>query len=175
MFKTILLCVSLCGLIYQVHITYDQYMSDTTVFNLKIEKIKEESPPAITICYPELFSMERAGIFQPKYFDLNKRYRQLLKIDLVGNLNEMYQIYLNSFRNYIDGKLKKNITLEINVLFDVMSIKYKGLDGNLTIVLEFWKGVEKILPGHFLIIYSKSFQFYRYSGEPFKNRARRKH
>ena len=76
--KTIFMIISLCGLIYQVQIVYHRYMSGKTVISLEIGRLSEESPPAVTICYSDLFSMERAGEFHPGFVKINKSYQDLL-------------------------------------------------------------------------------------------------
>ena len=76
-FKLITMIISLCGLIYQVQIIYVQYMSGKTVINLEIGRLSSTSPPAITICFQALFSMERAEKFDPGFKKINKIYQDL--------------------------------------------------------------------------------------------------
>src|SRR6201996_6105088 len=77
-FNTFLMILPLCGLIYQVQIIYDQYMSGKTIISLEVGRVQIESPPAITFCTP-LISMERAGLFRPGFREINEKYQELLK------------------------------------------------------------------------------------------------
>src|ERR1700761_1422818 len=79
-FKTFLMILPLCGLIYQVQIIYDQYMSGKTIISLEVgrSRVQIETPPAITLCMP-LISMERAGLFKPGFREINEKYQELFK------------------------------------------------------------------------------------------------
>ena len=65
--KAIFMLLSLCGFIYQVQIIYDQYMKGKTFVSFKIGQLSEDSISSVTICYRDLFSMERASVYIP-YF-----------------------------------------------------------------------------------------------------------
>ena len=58
-FKIITLFISLCGLIYQVQIIYERFIAGKTVINLEIGRLSNASLPAITICFTNIYSMER--------------------------------------------------------------------------------------------------------------------
>ena len=77
--------LSLSGLICQVQIIYCQYMSDKTLISLEIGRLPDETPPAITVCYPGLFSMERAAKFNADFTEINKIYQDFLFV------NDSYQ------------------------------------------------------------------------------------
>ena len=76
-FKLITMILSLCGFIYQVQIIYVQYMFGKTVIRLEIGGLSDDSPPAVTICYQKLFSMERAAQFNSGFKEINKTYWEL--------------------------------------------------------------------------------------------------
>src|ERR1700761_602126 len=78
-FKTFLMILPFCGLIYQFQIIYDQYMSGKTIISLEVGRVPAETPPAITLCMP-LISMERAGLYKPEFREINEKYQELLKI-----------------------------------------------------------------------------------------------
>ena len=141
--------VSLCGFIYQVNIIYDQYMSGKTVISMEIGRLPEESPPAVTICYNDLFSMESAAKFHPGFSQINKRYQELL---INGKRGEIKELYEESFGNYTNENLKKN-GLDINELFDKMNVKFKDLRETPLILLSiFAKKLNKTVPSQFLIM-----------------------
>ena len=85
-FKAMFMVVSLCGLIYQVQIIY---MSGKTVVSLEIGRLPDKSHPALTLCFNELFSMERAAEFQPGFAKMNKKYQDLLGNNSQESANEM--------------------------------------------------------------------------------------
>ena len=130
-FKIILTIFSICGLLYQVQIVYNQFMSGKTTISLEIGRVPDKTPPAVTICFPGLFSIERAGKFNPGFTDINEIYQQLLRNNSV---EEYTELYTKRFRNYTDENLNKN-GLDMYELFDKMSVKYKDLDGNTTIAI----------------------------------------
>ena len=128
----IIIVLSLSGLIYQVQIIYEQYMSGKTIISLQIGQIPNESPPAVTICYVELYSIERAAYYYPGLTALNRIYKKIP----MDNFPDKVKFYETSFLNHINAYLKK-YGLGINDLFDKLSIKYKDLNGNRTIKLNF--------------------------------------
>ena len=133
-FKFIFMIVTLCGLIYQGKIIFTQYMSGKTIITLQIGKIPDDSSPAITICYFELFSMERAAKFYPDNFSkINEQYQELIEKDN----DKAQQLYQDTFEEYTLKQLM-NKGLDMNELFHKMSVKFKSLDGNDTMRLSFF-------------------------------------
>ena len=168
-FKIITMVFLICGLIYQVQIIYDQYMSGKTVVRLEIGQLSEETHPAITIC-TSLFSMEMAGKYHPGFTEINNLYQELMKnfsFDC-GVLNKE-----TSFKrhHYTAGNIKNN-GLDMNELFDKMSIQYKGLDGKQTIFVYFiGKTGNDTLPGQWHVDIPddpNSSNYYSYIGEPYQ-------
>ena len=161
-FKIIITIFSLCGFIYQVQIIYDQYMSGKTIISIEIGNNQEQTPPAVTICFPQLFSMENAAKFHPDFKVINDKYLEVLKTDF----RKVRELHFNSFREYTYKKLK-NKGLDMIELFDKMSVKYKALDGNLTILFKFSERTDdKPLQGNFNIEFGKTYRYYTYIGDP---------
>ena len=100
-FKIFVIILSICGLFYQVQIIYQQFMSGKTVIGLEIGRVPDETPPAVTICFPGLFSMERAAKFNPGFRKINEKYQDLLRNASYGEYKELYT---KSFRKYIDER-----------------------------------------------------------------------
>ena len=158
--------MSMCGFIYQVLLIYNQFMSGKTIVSIKMGNNQEQKPPAVTIRYPVLFSMELAGKFHPGFTEINKKYQELLQNISYNNI--LQQFYSESFHNCTDVKLKHN-GLDMIELFDKISVKYKNLNGSLTMRFNFYGIIKnKTLPGDFLIKLNKARQFYSYFGEPFE-------
>ena len=118
--------------------------------------------------------MERAAKFDPGFEEINKRYWDLQRnISLVKsqkNLDELVkerdQLYLDSFRNYSEKHLKNN-GLDMNELFNNMSIKFRALDGSQTIWFGFsGKTENKTLPHDLKATYKKTYNEYEYFGAP---------
>ena len=122
-FKIILTILSVCGLFYQVGIIYCQFMSGKTNIILEIGPVQDETPPAVTMCFQGLFSMERSAKFNHEFIDINELYQDLLRND---SFEKYKQLYYNTFRNYTDENFNIN-GLDINEIFDNMSVKYKEI------------------------------------------------
>ena len=153
---------SLCGLIYQVLIIYDQYKSGKTIISIKIGRPSFVSPPAVTICFDGLLSMERAAKFHPGFSIIGQIYENLTKNDKTV---EIFELYKSSFRNYTDENLNKN-GLDIEELFDKLSIKYHAIDGNETILLALFGNTKvKTQPGQFQIKLENDYNLYKYTAE----------
>ena len=136
--KTILMIVSLSGLIYQVQIICKQYFSGKTTISVEILQTPSKSPPAITICFQGLLSMERAAKFLPGFKEISKTYFDIARY---GNKFKLKKFYRDTFLNYTEENLKKD-GLDLNELFDNISVKYESLDKNSkynrwTILLKF--------------------------------------
>ena len=151
--------LTLCGLIYQVQIIYYQYMSGKTVVSLEIGRLPDDSPPGITICYSGLFSMERAAKNRRGYFEINDIYKSLLR----NRSNDKFKFYLDSFFTYSYDIVGSHHGFNLNELFDKISIKYKALDGSLSILLYFYGNMEnKTQHGHIKAPYDE----YKYNSIP---------
>ena len=114
-------------------------MSGKTIIRLQIGELIKELPLAITICFSTIFSMERSTKFYPVLKKYNTIYQDLLK-----NYSKAHEkwykaekIYQDIFNYYASSNLKNN-GLDMNKLFDEMSIKNKALYRNNTIWLRFY-------------------------------------
>ena len=173
--KTILVFLLLCGFLYQAHLIYLQYMSGKTIISLEISQIPDDSPPAITIC-TELYSMERAGKFHHGFTAINELYQELLRNESTAtnyDIRKSYHLarlflYNEVFYNYNNGNFKNN-GLDMNELFDKMTIKYKALDGSQTVSFGFIKREDNnTVPGEWEIE-SNNIYHYNYTGDPLES------
>src|SRR5882724_6000840 len=70
--RFIIIFIGVFGLIYQTSQLVSQYMKRQTVVNIKLEEnIKYNKIPSITICFPQMISMESMA---QKYKDLKLIY-----------------------------------------------------------------------------------------------------
>src|SRR5689334_11747417 len=124
--KIILLLLASCGLIYQVQIIYRQFMSGKTIVSIEIGRLYNQTLPAITLCLPDLYSMERAAQYDPGMFGMiNETYTALVE----NNNRSSWNLYHDTFINYTDEKMNTS-GLNIRELFDKLSLKFKALDNN---------------------------------------------
>ena len=94
--KVIVIILTICCLFHQVQIIYEQFMSGKTIISLEIGRVPDETPPAVTICVPGLFSIERAGKFQLAFMKINGLFQDLLRKD---SFEEYHKLYDHTFRN----------------------------------------------------------------------------
>ena len=76
-YSIIVLCVS--GLVFQTTELFFQYLKRQTVVNIRVEKNKYTSIPAITICYPGIVSMEKTTEKYPQLKPLFDEYKNSMK------------------------------------------------------------------------------------------------
>ena len=72
--KILILTVTVRGLFYQAGIIFQQFMSGKTVVRLEIGNNQEQRLPAITVCYPRLFSMERTANISENFLKTTQNY-----------------------------------------------------------------------------------------------------
>ena len=77
------------------------YLAGKTVVNIKVNWVLEDNLPALTLCYPHIFSMEKASHF-------NKTYKQLF--DEYKKHQDHY--YIN------DTAIDKNVEAKLNELYE---------------------------------------------------------
>ena len=109
-----LMIISLCGLIYQFQIIYNQYISCKSIVSLEIGRFFDETLSAITLCFYGLFSLERAVKFHPGFAGIKETYQQLLR-----NFSSLkfWKLHHDTFGNYIDEnhtKRRDNRLLDTN-------------------------------------------------------------
>ena len=76
-YSIIILCVF--GFFFQTTLLFIQYFKGQTVVNIRVERDKYNSIPAITICYPAMVSMERTAQKYPQMKPLFDEYKVMLK------------------------------------------------------------------------------------------------
>ena len=163
----ILLLLSLCGLIYQVQIIYVKFMSGKTIARIEINRQYNQNLPTITLCLPELFSMERAAQFEPGLIQVNEIYQDLLEI----SSEKAFELYQETFKNYSEKELKNN-GLDMNVLFNNLSIIYKVLNGDPWLQFELYGYISKEnVPSDLNVQIRKTDLVYSYFGDPFETIA----
>ena len=159
-FTTIYFLISVFGLIYQGRIIYIQFMSGKTIVSIEIGRLYNETLPAITVCLPELFSMERSAQNIPDFTEINRLYQNLLK----NKSEKAKEFYRESFKKLIGEKLR-NDSLDINEIFDKMSIKFKAINGDHNFILELL-GKAETEKGDFT---TKNNHVYKYVGDPLES------
>ena len=111
-------CVT--GLATQATQLIYQYIDGQTVVNIKIEQIKYNKIPSITICYPRSLSMERMAEKYDKLKPIYEEYKNIMKnvnnSDYRDkNLTEkLRDIYWENFTKPIES-----LEIPINELFDL--------------------------------------------------------
>ena len=164
--RLIISIICLCGLLYQAGIIYTQFMLGKTIISLEIGRLPDERPPALTICYPAMFSIERAAQYDPRFTELNQRNLQSFRD--VQNQSKMWNIYVDTFLNYTNEMLENN-GLDMNVLYNNISVQYKALDGSQTIWLTARGGNDKqTVLDEFEIFNEKSESQYKFLGDPYE-------
>ena len=110
--KNIFAFVCLCGLVYQTVILYSEYMSGNTVVNIQVDRILNETIPAITVCFDAFASMERVSQLSPHLTNLSQHY-----------INERYR-FLNN-QSIVWAKAlhyRKLLEVELSKLYDNMTV-----------------------------------------------------
>ena len=156
-FKIIYFLISFFGLIYQVQIIYTQFMTGKTIVTIEIGRLYHVSLPAVTVCLPELFSMERAAQNHPMFTQINRLYQDLLK----NKSEKASQFYKETFQKHTVEKLR-NDGLDMNEIFNKISIKFKAFDGYTIFILELI-GNPETEENDFT---SKNNHVYKYVGDP---------
>ena len=163
--KILLLVVTGTGLFYQATIIFQQFMSGKTVVRLKIGNYQDQTPPAITICIPSLFSMERSANISENFTKIYENYTKLLK----NNSLKAIKYYWDIFNLFVLNQLKNN-GLNMTHLFDKMSVKYKNLAGQNNILIDLYGDMDNnTLPGEFSITITKIIKMFSVKGYPMES------
>ena len=159
-FKIFSLVVSGFGLIYQVLIIYHQFMSGKTFVNIEIGRLYNQTLSAITICYDALYSVERAAQCGPGFAEFNRTYVEHLKSKKVQSM----------YRHFYEGHNSRQLNqtgIDMNLLFDKLSIKFKNLDGDQGLKFTLFGDTHNdTVPGDFEVIFSKIDHIYGFVGDP---------
>ena len=135
--KNIFAFVCLCGLVYQTVILYSEYMSGNTVVNIKVDRILNETIPAITVCFDAFASLEMVSQLSPHLANLSIDYMN--ERDRFLNNRSIGRAKAVHYRNVLE--------IELNKLFDNMTV-WKFYD---EITIQFNKHFEVQLHGHSMI------------------------
>ena len=73
-----ILCTT--GLLYQSCQLLSQYMSGKSVVNIEVKREMYSHLPAITICYPEMVSMELAADYSDVYRHYYEKYMKVYEV-----------------------------------------------------------------------------------------------
>ena len=140
-------------------------MSGKSIVSIEIGRQHKQTLPAITLCLPELFSMERSADNDPAFTKINDTHNKIM-----GNNSINAIIYYGEvFKKYTDKKLINN-GMDLNVLFDKMSVKFKALDGNPILKFSLYGNADNdTLPGDFNASIRKIENEYRYVGDPLES------
>ena len=165
-FNIIVSIASVCGLIYQTQIIFKQLMSGKTVISVEIGRQYNQTLPAITICHPQLFSMERMAHFYPDNFTM---INELYQVELVENgskdAHNLYMAYIENFTQQLFTESQ-----DIDVLFDKISLKIKSLDGTQWNKLDVIGEISNV-PGDMRARISFDSHYYAYTGDPLESIA----
>ena len=107
-FDRFLISICIVGLIYQSVLLLLDYLNGTTVVNIIFGEDQSSSLPAITICLPYFYSIEKAANYDLKMKQLHNEYFQIISNFNLGNENvtdidvessiRLVKIYLKSTR-----------------------------------------------------------------------------
>ena len=160
------------GLLYQSCQLLYQYLSGKSVVNIEVRHEINANLPAITICYPEMISMQMAANYSDTYRGNFEIYKNLIKVvknnatkyeELKNNMTNLHQAFKDRFYSIenIDNYLDK---------FFKMSLPFKyynhlyGMNENMKIetsIHEYDKSIITIeLEGH-IIEDGKNFSFFK--------------
>ena len=126
-------CVS--GLLYQSCQLISQYMSGKSVVNIEVKREINANLPAITICYPEIFSMEMIANFNQTYRDNYEKYKEMIDISIWNrtlydkykdNMTRLYSKF--QYQNYL---YQENYTF-IKAIMNNMSLTFKNVYDQMT-------------------------------------------
>ena len=93
-------------LIYQFSDLLSQYMSGKTVVNIEVKRELYENLPAITLCLPQIVSMERHAKFNPQFQQDYHNYHKTMSKENLLNASkyndikpELTEIYWNAYNS----------------------------------------------------------------------------
>ena len=123
-----ILCIT--GLLYQSCQLLSQYMSGKSVVNIEVKREMYSHLPAITICYPEMVSMESGANYSDLYLHYYEKYKELIEItkrnstiyDIYSykeNINKIYYQFINNFL------LRMNYDEYMKIVINNVSLPFK--------------------------------------------------
>ena len=117
----------LIGLIVQTTYLLEQYMSGTTVVNIRFKRLQNEKIPSITVCYPCYMSLLNAAQLKPtEYQTVFNEYKNLLDSISLDKENEtinkkLFDLYYGVYESF--GRIRAD-TMPIIDLFERLSIPF---------------------------------------------------
>ena len=84
-----LISICLFGLLYQTFLLIDEYLSGKTVINVIVGRLRNETPPAFTLCLPKYLSFEKAAKNDPGAKQLYINYIELSKNESIPQNDSM--------------------------------------------------------------------------------------
>ena len=126
--------ISVIGFIYYTTDLLSQYLKRQTVVNIKLEEnIKYNNIPSISICFPQMISMESMAQKYEELIPIYEKYKNIMNNSseedfknkaFIKNMNDLY------FKNF--SYFNKNLT--INELFDLsIPFEYQNDFNNKTL------------------------------------------
>ena len=119
-----ILCTT--GLLYQSCQLLSQYMSGKSVVNIEVKREVDSNLPAITICYPQMISMELAANYSNLYRHYYKKYKEL--IELVDSNTTKYNMYkenMTKFHSDFIRNFRLNIEEYMKIVVNNLSLPFK--------------------------------------------------
>ena len=124
------------GLFLQTSQLFYEYWQGKTVVNIEIDRKEDVPLPGITICYYDLFSIEKISHLDRNYENEFKMYRSLLNSTNVENVTEfqahLRAIYTGVISNILD-KINNN-AFDLKTMLENYSINFK--DNLIKILLD---------------------------------------
>ena len=123
LFSTIF-CAS--GLLYQCFQLLSQYLSGKSVVNVEVKRELYPSLPAITLCYPEMVSMELAANYSDIYRHYYERYKDI--IDMIDENRTKYEMFEENitklYKAFVKRLQREDQPEMIKTIFNNLSLPY---------------------------------------------------
>ena len=126
---TTLFCTG--GLTFHIFQLFNEYMRGKTVVSINVNRIFNDSLPAITICYPFSISFEKLSKFDLKYSTEYENYLDILKFE--RDNSTLRRIYNNVTKTAINAI--NSGTLKLSDIMQNAIIKYSDFNDNLSVTV----------------------------------------
>ena len=110
------------GLLYQCYQLLSQYLSGKSVVNVEVKRELYPSLPAITLCYPEMVSMELAANYSDLYRHYYERYKDIIYI--IDENKTRYDMFEENITNLYNAFIKQLQPNMIKTVFNNLSLPY---------------------------------------------------
>ena len=161
-----IVCVS--GLLFQSSQLFSQYMSGKSVVNIEVKRELYANLPAITICYPEIVSMELAANYSDIYRHYYEKYKQIF--ELAKTNSKLYGLFEKNMTSLFKGFKSRLNNEEMDQLFRIVtnniSLPYK--QGNNSFINISMKGGLYKTERNYSILKKKMYSnsSYNYNDDP---------